>query len=187
MVRSGRTLGIVDGLSTGTVCFSGGGVQEWRLLLGSSVRSCDVCICVSCLCFLRAGRFGDSVYGSGSIVGRWWPLGLLHFLTEGLYSVCLQLCSVSIFIGVLVGMGGLIHMSCSLVVKYGSPGLSTVLVRMNSSVGGRGGLSSMRLGHLVKPAMRKQRFLVYTFRSSIGLALVEQHVRGSSLIRCHAF
>ena len=67
----------------------------------------------------------------------------------------------------------------------GGPSLSAILVRMNISVVGKGGLSSTRLGHFVEPGIRKQRFLVYTLRSSIGLFLVGHHIKGSSLSRCH--
>ena len=67
----------------------------------------------------------------------------------------------------------------------GGPSLSAILVRMNISVVGKGGLSSTRLGHFVEPGIRKQRFFVYTLRSSIGLFLEGHHIKGSSLSRCH--
>ena len=37
----------------------------------------------------------------------------------------------------------------------------------------------------MEPGIRKQRFFVYTLKSSIGLFVVGHHIKGSSLSRCH--
>ena len=96
-------------------------------------RLCLCSLLVGSVCMaLRKSRL--RLWGLGAVVVG--PLGLLHSL-GGLCSVCIWLCSSSLFRSVIAD--GHVQIPRSLVVYVGGPGLSAILVCMNISVVGKGG------------------------------------------------